>query len=204
MTGYLIAFEGGEGSGKSTQARRLADRLGARALLTFEPGDSPLGAEVRRLVLDSPDLDIADRAEALLMAADRAQHVVEVIRPALEAGKAVVTDRFAGSSIAYQGHGRQLPATEVEQLSRWATDGLWPDLTILLEVPPHLAWDRLDRAKDRLESAGGAFHARVHDGFLVQAMADPDRWAIVDGTRPPDEVADAIWQLIAIRFPDLT
>ena len=204
MTGHLIAFEGGEGSGKSTQARRLAGRLGARALLTFEPGDSPLGAEVRRLVLDSPALDITDRAEALLMAADRAQHVVEVIRPALVAGKAVVTDRFAGSSVAYQGHGRQLPANEVEQLSRWATDGLWPDLIILLEISPHDAERRLERAKDRVESAGDAFHTRVHDGFLVQAMADPDRWAVVDGTRPVDVVADAIWELISIRFPDLT
>ena len=204
MTGHLIAFEGGEGSGKSTQARRLAGRLGARALLTFEPGDSPLGAEVRRLVLGSPALDITDRAEALLMAADRAQHVVEVIRPALVGGKAVVTDRFAGSSVAYQGHGRQLPANEVEQLSRWATDGLWPDLIILLEMSPHDAERRLERAKDRVESAGDAFHTRVHDGFLVQAMADPDRWAVVDGTRPVDEVTDAIWELIAIRFPDLT
>ncbi len=204
MTGHLIAFEGGEGSGKSTQARRLADRLGARARLTFEPGDSPLGAEVRRLVLDSPELDITDRTEALLMAADRAQHVVEVIRPALVAGQTVITDRFAGSSIAYQGHGRQLPAAEVEELSRWATDGLWPDLTILLEVSPRQAEARLERTRDRMESAGDAFHARVHDGFLVQAMADPDRWAVVDGTGPPDEVAAAIWEVICIRFPDLT
>ncbi len=204
MTGHFIAFEGGEGSGKSTQARRLAERLGAQALLTFEPGDSPLGAEVRRLVLDSPTLDITPRAEALLMAADRAQHVTDVIEPALDAGRTVVCDRFAGSSVAYQGHGRQLPAGEVEQLSRWATDGLWPDLIVLLEVSPREAEHRLDRSKDRLESAGEAFHARVHDGFLVQAMADPDRWAIVDGTRDEDTVAEAIWEIVSIRFPDLT
>lgn len=203
MTGHLIAFEGGEGSGKSTQARRLADRLGTRALFTFEPGDTRLGSEVRRLVLDSPDLEITDRAEALLMAADRAQHVVDVIQPALEKGKTVITDRFAGSSIAYQGYGRQLRASEVEQLSRWATNGLWPDLSVLLEVSPGDAQARLVRAKDRVESAGDAFHARVHDGFLVQAMADPDRWVIVDGTQPEDEVAAAIWEIIAIRFPDL-
>jgi dTMP kinase len=203
VTGHLIAFEGGEGSGKSTQARRLADRLSSRALLTFEPGDSRLGKEVRRLVLDSPDLEITDRAEALLMAADRAQHVVEVIQPALERGKTVITDRFAGSSIAYQGYGRQLSAPEVEQLSRWATNGLWPDLIVLLEVSPGEAEARLARAKDRVESAGDAFHARVHDGFLVQAMADPDRWVIVDGTQPEDEVAAAIWEIISIRFPDL-
>ncbi len=203
MTGHLIAFEGGEGSGKSTQARRLADRLGSRALLTFEPGDTPLGLEVRRLLLDRADLDITDRAEALLMAADRAQHVVEVIQPALAAGRTVVCDRFAGSSVAYQGYGRQLVATEVEQLSRWATDGLWPDLTVLLEVSPAEAEGRLARARDRLESAGPAFHQRVHDGFLVQAMADPDRWAVVDGSQPEAAVADAIWQIVAMRFPDI-
>jgi dTMP kinase len=204
VTGHFIAFEGGEGSGKSTQARRLAERLGSQARLTFEPGDSPLGAEVRRLVLDSPDLDITERAEALLMAADRAQHVTEVIEPALAAGRTVICDRFAGSSIAYQGHGRQLPAAEVEQLSRWATQGRWPDLVVLLEVPPEAAASRLRRAKDRLESAGDDFHRRVHDGFLLQAMEDPDRWAIIDGTGTEDEVAEAIWTIISIRFPDVT
>ncbi len=203
MSGHFIAFEGGEGSGKSTQARRLAERLGGRALLTFEPGDTPLGAEVRRLLLDAPDLAITDRAEALLMAADRAQHVVDVVRPTLEAGRTVITDRYAGSSVAYQGHGRQLPASEVEQLSRWAADGLWPDLIVLLEVAPKAADARLDRARDRLESAGDAFHARVHDGFLVQAMEDPDRWAIVDGAATEEAVAQAVWEIVSIRFPDL-
>ena len=203
MTGHFIAFEGGEGSGKSTQARRLADRLGGRALFTFEPGDSPLGAELRRLVLDSPDLDITDRAEALLMAADRAQHVSAVIEPALAAGRTVICDRFAGSSIAYQGHGRQLPAAEVEQLSRWATQDRWPDLIVLLELSPETAETRMRRGRDRLESAGAAFHRRVHDGYLLQAMEDPDRWAIVDGSGSEDEVAAAIWQIVAIRFPDL-
>ena len=203
MSGYLIALEGGEGSGKSTQARRLANRLGARALFTYEPGDSVLGAQLRQLLLDTEALEITDRAEALLMAADRAQHVVEVIRPAMEAGRTVITDRFAGSSVAYQGYGRRLPAGEVEQLSRWATDGLWPDLVLLLEVTPSAAERRLDRAKDRMESAGIAFHQRVHDGFLRQAIEDPDRWAIIDGTQDEDAVAEQIWQVISIRFPDL-
>ena len=203
MTGHFIVFEGGEGSGKSTQARRLADRLGSQALFTFEPGDSPLGAELRRLVLDSQDLDITDRAEALLMAADRAQHVAEVIEPALADGRTVVCDRFAGSSVAYQGHGRQLVAGEVEQLSRWATQGRWPDLIVLLELSPEVAATRLRRERDRLESAGDAFHRRVHDGYLLQAMEDPERWAIVDGSGSEDEVADAIWQVVSIRFPDL-
>jgi dTMP kinase len=203
VTGHFIAFEGGEGSGKSTQAERLAERLGSRALLTFEPGDSGLGAEIRRVLLDSPDLDIIDRAEALLMAADRAQHVAEVIEPALAAGRTVICDRYAGSSIAYQGYGRQLSASEVEQLSRWAAQGRWPDLVVLLELPPDAAGSRPDRAKDRLESAGDAFHRRVHDGYLLQAMEDPDRWAVIDGSGTEDEVADAIWQVVAIRFPDL-
>ena len=203
MTGHFIAFEGGEGSGKSTQARRLAERLGSRAVLTFEPGHSNLGAEVRRLLLDAPDLDITARAEALLMAADRAQHVVDVIRPALEAGKAVISDRYAASSIAYQGHGRQLPPGQVAQLSDWATDGLWPELTVLLAVPPGVAEGRRARPKDRLESAGRDFHERVHEGFLLQAMSDTDRWATVDGTRPEDEVAAVVWDIVSIRFPDL-
>lgn len=203
MSGYLIAFEGGEGSGKSTQARRLATRLGAAALFTFEPGDSVLGAQLRQLLLDTEALEISDRAESLLMAADRAQHVVEVIRPAMAAGRTVITDRYAGSSVAYQGYGRQLPAGEVEQLSRWATDGLWPDLVFLLEVTPSAAEQRLVRAKDRVESAGAAFHQRVHDGFLRQAIEDPDRWAIIDGTQDQDTVAEQIWQVISIRFPDL-
>jgi dTMP kinase len=201
MTGHFIAFEGGEGSGKSTQARRLADRVGG--LVTHEPGDTPLGAAVRALLLDTATLEITPRAEALLMAADRAQHVVEVVRPALERGRTVITDRFAGSSIAYQGYGRQLPPSEVRALSEWATDELWPDLIILLEIPPSVSTARTGGARDRLEAAGEAFHRRVHDGFLTQAMADTDRWVVVDGTQSEDDVAADIWQIIQIRFPDI-
>ena len=201
MTGHFIAFEGGEGSGKSTQAARLARRTGA--LLTHEPGDTPLGAAVRAILLDSTTLDITPRAEALLMAADRAQHVVDVVRPALERGQSVITDRFFGSSIAYQGYGRQLRAAEVASLSEWATDELWPDLVVLLEVPLSVSTERTGGARDRLEAAGDAFHRRVHDGFLKQAIADPDRWVIIDGSQSEDEVADAIWEVVAIRFPDL-
>jgi dTMP kinase len=201
MSGRLIAFEGGEGSGKSTQAARLARRTGA--VLTHEPGDTPLGAAVRTILLDSTTLDITPRAEALLMAADRAQHVVEVVRPALERGQSVITDRFSGSSIAYQGYGRQLHAAEVSALSDWATDELWPDLVILLEVPTSVSAQRTGGARDRLEAAGEAFHRRVHDGFLQQAIADPDRWAIIDGTQDEDTVAAAIWDVVSIRFPDL-
>lgn len=201
MTGRFIAFEGGEGSGKSTQAARLADRIGA--VLTHEPGDTPLGAAVRSILLDSTTLDITPRAEALLMAADRAQHVVDVVRPALEAGRTVVTDRFSGSSIAYQGYGRQLSAAEVASLSEWATDELWPDLVLLLEVPIAVSLARTGGARDRLEAAGEAFHRRVHEGFLQQAIADPDRWVVIDGTQSEDDVASVIWDVVSMRFPDI-
>jgi dTMP kinase len=201
MTGHFIAFEGGEGSGKSTQAARLARRIGG--VLTHEPGDTPLGAAVRAILLDSTTLDITPRAEALLMAADRAQHVVEVVRPALERGRTVITDRYAGSSIAYQGYGRQLSAAEVASLSEWAADELWPDLVVLLEVPASVSAERTGGARDRLEAAGDAFHRRVHDGFLAQAIADPERWVVIDGSRTEDEVAETIWQVVTMRFPDI-
>jgi dTMP kinase len=202
VSGRFIAFEGGEGTGKSTQAARLAGRVGA--VLTHEPGGTALGRSVRRLLLDATDLDVTPRAEALLMAADRAQHVVEVIRPALATGRTVVTDRYLGSSIAYQGYGRQLSPQEVAALSAWATDELQPDLVLLLVVPPSVATSRTGAARDKLEAAGPAFHERVHEGFLAQAIADPERWAVIDGTRSEDEVAAAVWDVVAMRFPDLT
>jgi dTMP kinase len=201
VTGRLIAFEGGEGSGKSTQAAILAERLGA--LRTFEPGDTPLGASVRELLLDRATLEITPRAEALLMAADRAQHVAEVIRPALAAGRSVITDRYIPSSVAYQGYGRQLDPVEIANLSAWATEDLWPDLVVLLEVPLTVSLERTGGARDRLEAAGRDFHRRVPDGFLQQAITDPERFAVVDGTQTPEAVAAAIWEIVSIRFPDL-
>jgi dTMP kinase len=201
VTGRFIAFEGGEGSGKSTQAARLAERL--RALFTFEPGGTALGEAVRELLLERHSLEVTPRAEALLMAADRAQHVVDVIRPALAAGRTVVSDRYVGSSVAYQGYGRQLDPVEVASLSAWATDDLAPDLVVLLEVPAAVSAGRTGGARDRLEAAGAAFHQRVHDGFLTQAIADPERWVVVDGSPPEDEVAAAIWSIIEVRFPDI-
>ena len=203
MTGRLIALEGGEGSGKSTQARRLAERIPG-AVLTHEPGDTALGAHLRGLLLDGGAISITPRTEALLMAADRAQHVAEVIRPALEVGRTVITDRYIGSSVAYQGFGRQLDPGQVADLSAWATDALWPDLVLLLEVPLSVSRDRTGGPRDRLEGAGAEFHRRVHDGFLQQATVDSERWAVIDGTRPEDEVADQIWQVVSIRFPELT
>jgi dTMP kinase len=201
VRGRLIAFEGGEGSGKSTQARILAQRIGA--LHTFEPGDTPLGVGVRELLLDRAALEISPRAEALLMAADRAQHVDEVLRPALAAGRTVVTDRYIPSSVAYQGYGRQLDPAEIAELSAWATEGLLPDLVVLLEVPLSVSQERTGGARDRLEAAGRDFHRRVHDGFLQQAIHDPDRFAVVDGTQPVEAVTQAVWDIVAIRFPDL-
>jgi dTMP kinase len=188
MRGRFIAFEGGEGSGKSTQAARLAALLGA--LLTHEPGGTPAGALIRSLLLD-PSVDVLDaRAEALLVAADRAQHVSTVIRPALEAGRDVVSDRYAGSSLAYQGYGRQLPLRDIRWLSDWASDGLWPDLVIVLDVPIEEASGRLRIAgatPDRLESEGIDFHSRVAAGFR-ELVATERTWVLIDGRGSVDEV----------------
>ena len=198
MSSRFIAFEGGEGCGKSTQARRLAERLGA--VLTREPGGTGIGARIRALLLD-PGLGVLDdRAEALLMAADRAQHVAELIRPALAAGRHVVTDRYAGSSIAYQGAGRGLPVDEVRALSAWATDGLWPDLTVLIDVPPEVAAARLGVDRDRFERESAAFHERVRAGFLALAAADPEGWVVIDGTGPVDAVAEAVATAVRQRL----
>ncbi|HMQ25286.1 MAG TPA: dTMP kinase [Acidimicrobiales bacterium] len=198
MLGVLIAFEGGEGTGKSTQAARLAERLGAT--LTREPGGTAIGGRIRALVLDPANQELADRAEALLMAADRAQHVAEVIRPVLDAGGIVVTDRFAGSSLAYQSYGRGLPLEEIERLSRWATDGVWPDVVVLLSVPDAVAEARLGDERDRMEGVGDGFHQRVADGFRALAAADPERWVVLDGTGTVDEVADRVWAAVAPRL----
>jgi dTMP kinase len=194
----LIAFEGGEACGKSTQAARLAGRLGA--LLTREPGGTWLGEHLRTLLLDHTG-DIDGRAEALLMAAARAQHVAEVIGPALGAGRHVVTDRFTGSSLAYQGVGRGLGVTEVASLSTFATGGLEPDLTVLLEVPSATAAARLAARPrgDRIEAAGAEFHEAVTAAYQALAAAD-DRWVAVDAGGTVEEVEDVIWRLVRDRL----
>ena len=182
--GHLIAFEGGEASGKSTQAARLAADLGA--VLTREPGGTELGRRIRELVLD-PAAAIADFTEALLMAADRAQHVAEVIGPALARGQDVVTDRFIPSSLAYQGYGRGLDVDQLRRISAWAAGGLEPDVVVLLDMPREVAAARL-QGRDRMEAAGDAFHERVTAGYRELAAADPDRWVVIDGTGSIDEV----------------
>ncbi|HVE93509.1 MAG TPA: dTMP kinase [Acidimicrobiales bacterium] len=187
----LIAFEGGEGTGKSTQAARFAERIGA--LLTREPGGTLLGERVRSLVLD-PALGRVDaRAEALLMAAARAQHVAEVIEPALAAGTSVVTDRYIGSSLAYQGYGHGLGVEALTTLSAWATADCAADLVILLVAPPRITAGRLRRPTDRLEQLGKDFHKRVAEGFLELAKTDPARWRVVDGTGTIAEVSERVW-----------
>jgi dTMP kinase len=202
VTARFLAFEGGDAAGKSTQTDRIARRLDA--VRTREPGGTPLGAAIRTHFLDHAAGDIHPRAEALLMAADRAQHVATVIRPALEAGRHVVTDRYFHSSIAYQGHGRGLDPAGVERLNRWATDGLLADVVVLLDLPVEVARQRVvHQAPDRLEAEELAFHERVREGYLAQAAAEPDRWAVVDATGTPDEIEVAVWDVVVARLPDL-
>ncbi len=196
--GRFVAFEGGEGCGKSTQAGRLADALAAVA--TREPGGTDIGARLRDILLDPGTVELADRAEALLMAADRAQHLAQVVGPALASGRHVVSDRSAYSSIAYQGYGRGLPVDEIRGLSEWAADGVWPDLVILLEVPAATATQRLGEGLDRMERLDEAFHRRVADGFRALAEAEPARWVVVDGSRSIDEVAGAVRAAVAERL----
>jgi len=196
--GCFIAFEGGEGCGKSTQAKRLADHLGA--VLTREPGGTQVGVALRAILLDRSTTGLSDRAEALLMAADRAQHVHEVVGPALAAGRHVVTDRFAGSSVAYQGFGRGLDPAEVRRVSEWACDGVWPDLVVLLDLDPAVAAGRIGPAPDRFEDESAAFHDRVAAGFRAQADAEPDRWTVVDASGSVAQVADAVRAVVEERL----
>ena len=198
MTGRFIAVEGADGTGKSTQARLLADRLGA--LFTREPGGTPLGEQIRDLVLDPAGEAPVDRAEALLMAAARAQHVDLVVAPALAAGRDVVSDRYVASSIAYQGHGRGLGAGPVAEVNQFATGGLTPDLVVLIEMAPPLAGRRLgdDREGelDRIEQAGDDLQGVVADAYRAMAIADPDRWVIIDGDGTVDEVAARVAAMV--------
>lgn len=193
MRGRFLAVEGGDATGKTTQARLLAERLGA--LLTREPGGTDVGERVRQLVLD-PSLPVAPRTEALLMAAARAQHVTEVIEPTLASGRSVVTDRFTASSLAYQGVGRGLDVGEVGALSAFATAGLQPDLVVLLDLPLDVAAARLSSEPDRLEMEGAPFHARVSAAYRRLAAADPDRWVVVPAGGSIDEVAAQVWAAV--------
>jgi dTMP kinase len=202
MTGLFITFEGGDGSGKSTQAGLLAqwfEQQGRTVLRTREPGGTDVGLEVRELVLHHRG-DIAPRAEALLYAADRAHHIAHKVRPALERGEVVIQDRYFDSSVAYQGAGRVLDPTEVRDLSLWATEGLLPDLTVLLDLDENVARQRLsadNKPFDRLENEKQDFHARVRHGFLELARAEPERFLVVDATLPADVIAAQVHERAA-------
>lgn len=196
--GHFIVFEGGEASGKSTQAALLAEHLGAVA--TREPGGTDLGERLRSLLLDPATGSLQARTELLLMVAARAEHVATVIEPALRDGRDVVCDRFSGSSIAYQAYGRGLDPGEVARVSQWAAGGLEPDLVVLLDVGGGTSAARLGEVRDRLEAAGEAFHARVRDGFVRLAEADPSRWLMLDGNDPVDVIAARVAEAVRTRL----
>ena len=186
-----VALEGAEGCGKSTHAARLASTLDA--VLTREHGGTPIGLKVRAIVADPANTALTARAEALLIAADRAQHLAEVVEPALARGQHVVSDRSAYSSLAYQGYGRGLPLDVVRSVNEWAIDGRWPDLAILIDVPADVLAHRLrHRQLDRFEREPASFHARVLAGFHALVAAEPARWVVVGGNGPPDAVQAAV------------
>ena len=202
--GKFITFEGGEGCGKSTQVKRLKEALereGREVLLTREPGGTWLSEEIRRLIKDQDVEAPCDRSELLLFLAARAQLVKNVIRPALEQGKWVVSDRFSDSTLAYQGYGRGLPLDVLRAANEFACDGLKPDLTFLLDVSPETSRARMREREaqtqttaDRIEKAGEAFHARLRAGFAALAKAEPDRIVTIDANGTPDEVWEGVWK----------
>ena len=193
-TGVFVCFEGGEGSGKSTQSRLLRERLEARGYavrLTFEPGDTPVGRDLRRIVLSPETGELSDRTEVLLYAADKAEHVDTVVQPALDRGEVVVTDRYVDSTLAYQGAGRTLPVAEVERVARWATHDLRPHLTVVLDLEPEHGLGRFEE-RDRIEGESVDFHERVRAAFLRMAAADPDHYLVLDARLPVEEIAAAV------------
>lgn len=199
MPGLFIVLEGGDGVGKSTQARLLADWLteqGHEVVLTFEPGDTKAGAVMRQIVLDPATGDLAPRAETLLYAADKAHHVYEVVRPALERGAVVVSDRYVDSLLAYQGAGRELGSERIEAIARWATGDLLPDLTVLLDLDPARGVAGIDEP-DRLEGAGLEFHGRVRAEFLALAARDPEHYLVLPARTDREGIAAVIRERVA-------
>ncbi|MBU6226434.1 MAG: dTMP kinase [Acidobacteria bacterium] len=197
--GKYIAFEGLEGCGKSTHVKRLAETLGAVA--TREPGGTRIGAMLRAILADPENTDIDPRTELLLMTADRAQLMSEVIEPALTAGQHVVSDRSVYSTLAYQGYGRGLSVDTIRSINEWALDQTLPDIVVWIQIPREEAERRLaKRDLDRFEREGADFFARIADGFAEMAAADPERWIIIDGTLPKDDVQAAIHAAVSPRL----
>jgi dTMP kinase len=191
--GLFVCFEGGDGAGKSTQVRLLTEALerrGRRVVVTRQPGGTPLGQQIRDLVLHGDHMSA--RAEALLFAADKAQHVETLIRPALAEGAVVITDRYVDSSVSYQGAGRELGAGEIRDLQHWAVGGVLPDVTIVLDVAPEVGRARRGDVHDRLESEADAFHAAVRQGYLDLAAADPARYLVLDASDPVESLHAAV------------
>jgi dTMP kinase len=196
LTGRFVVLEGGDATGKTTQAGRLSTRLGDQGrevVHTFEPGGTALGVALRHLLLDG-ERTVEPEAEALLMAADRAQHVLEVVRPALARGAWVVSDRFMPSSLAYQGVGRGLGVPAIELVNGIATGGLEPDLVLVLDLPPEVATERFGAARDRLEEEDDAFRLAVHEAY--RDLAGTRGWVLLDATGSVDDVADRVWAAV--------
>ena len=193
-SGVFVCFEGGEGSGKSTQSQLLTEWLreqGYAVLLTFEPGDTIVGRELRRIVLSPETGELSDRTETLLYAADKSEHVDTVVQPALDRGDVVITDRYVDSTLAYQGAGRSLDVDEVERVARWATHDLRPHLTVVLDLDPRHGLSRF-AGRDRIEGESVEFHERVRDAFVAMAAADPDHYLVLDARAEVDEIATAV------------
>ena len=198
-TGRYIALEGAEGTGKSTHAARLAASLGA--VLTRETGGTEIGSRIRAILHDTSLTHLSHRAEALLAASDRAQHIEEVVAPALIAGRHVVSDRSVYSTLAYQGYGRRLPVDEIRQINEWAVNSWWPDLVVLIDTPAEVLERRMrGRQLDRFERENDGFHGRVREGFHTMAAADPERWVVIDGGASMEEVGAGIRRAAAERL----
>ena len=205
MTGMFIAIEGGDGGGKSTQIRLLADALRARGhvvVATREPGGTPIAEKIRDVVLDPENMEMGDRTEALLYAASRAEHVHHVVSPALERGEIVISDRYMDSSIVYQGMGRGLGVEAVRDLNLWATGGLRPALTIVLDVEARFGLDRVG-TPDRLELAPTEMHERVRDGFLELAAGDPEHYLVVNAKQSIEAIAETVLERVLDALGDV-
>ena len=205
--GLFIAFEGGEGCGKSTQSRLLLKKLEQRnipAVLTHEPGGTALGDELRKVLKKKQGSSISPQAELFLVAASRVQLVAEVIRPALEEGKVVICDRFTYSTLVYQGYGRGLELSFVETVNNIATQNLKPDLAILLDIVPEQGLARKRSLRDRFELEDLSFHRRVREGYLKMVAAESERWLLIDASLPKGKIAEIIWDRVSRLLPDFS